>query len=185
MPRTVDSSLVAELAKDSFTMVHLVELAIGSGINITDCAHDVTYSGTTYLASDQLLDIGGSRETQDLRVNTVTVELSTSDENSAYLAIFLANDWVNRSAVIKKACISNGSVVGAPLTIFNGQISKWQAAERSGRSAIRVAIASHWADFEKTNGRLTNNSSQQRIFPDDLGFEYAASTARDISWGRD
>jgi len=185
MPRTVDSSLIAELAKDSFTMVHLIELAIGSGINITDCAHDVTYSGTTYLASNQLLDIGSARETQDLRVNTVTVELSTSDQNSAYLAIFLANDWVNRSAVIKKACISNGSVVGAPLTIFNGQISTWQAAERSGRSAIRVAIASHWADFEKTNGRLTNSSSQQRIFPNDLGFEYAASTVRDISWGRD
>lgn len=185
MPRTVNASLITELAKDNFTFVHFVELSLGSGLYLTDCAHDVDYGGTTYVASDQLLEIGSPTETQDLRVNTVTVELSTSDQNSAYLAIFLANDWVNRSAVIKKACISNGSVVGAPLTIFNGQISKWQAAERSGRSAIRVAIASHWADFERTNGRLTNSSSQQRIFPNDLGFEYAASTVRDISWGRD
>jgi len=185
MGRTVNASLITELAKDSFTMVHLVELSISGGLNLTDCAHDVSYGGTTYTASDQLLDIGSPTETQDLRVNTVTLELSTSDPNSSYLSIFLSNNWVNRSAVIKKACIVNGSVVGAPLTIFDGQISKWQAAEKSGRSAIRVAIASHWADFEKVSGRLTNTSSQQLHFAGDLGFEYAASTVRDIKWGRE
>lgn len=185
MPRTVNASLLTELAKDNFTFVHLIELSIGSGLWLTDCAHDVIYGGTTYTASDQLLEIGSPTETQDLRVNTVTLEFSTSDANSSYLSIFLSNNWVNRSAVIKKACIVNGSVVGAPLTIFDGQISKWQAAERSGRSAIRVAIASHWADFEKVNGRLTNSSSQQLHFAGDLGFEYAASTVRDIKWGRE
>jgi hypothetical protein len=97
----------------------------------------------------------------------------------------LQNEYINKSAVIKRACISNGSVVGAPLTIFSGQVTKWQAAERSGRSAMRVALASHWADFERVNGRLTNSSSQQFYFAGDLGFEYASSTIRDISWGRD
>lgn len=185
MPRTVNATLAAELAKDGFTLVHLIELDVGSGINLTDCAHDVTYSSTTYTASDHLLDVGSPTETQDLRVNNVTLEFSSSDPNSTYLSIFLQNEYINKSAVIKKACISNGSVVGAPLTIFSGQVTKWQAGERSGRSAMRVALASHWADFERINGRLTNSSSQQFHFAGDLGFEYASSTVRDISWGRD
>ena len=185
MPRTVNATLAAELAKDSFTLVHLIEIDVGTGINLTDCAHDVTYSSTTYTASDHLLDVGSPTETQDLRVNNVTLEFSSSDPNSTYLSIFLQNEYINKPAVIKRACISNGSVVGAPLTIFSGQVTKWQAAERSGRSVMRVALASHWADFERVNGRLTNSSSQQFYFAADLGFEYASSTIRDISWGRE
>jgi len=185
MPRSVNATLATELAKDGFTLVHLIELDVGSGIDLTDCPHDVTYSSTTYTASDHLLEVGSPTETQDLRVNNVSIELSASDQNSTYLSIFLQNEYINKSAVIKKACISNGSVVGAPLTVFSGQISKWQAAERSGRSTIRIALASHWADFERVNGRLTNNSSQQFYFPGDIGFEYASSTVRDISWGRE
>jgi hypothetical protein len=69
--------------------------------------------------------------------------------------------------------------------VFNGQITKWQIVENRGRSGVRLSVASHWADFEKLGGRLTNNSSQQFYFPNDLGFEYAANTIRDIKWGRE
>lgn len=183
MPRSVNSSLVAELQKDGFTLVHLVDLGLGSGLALTDCAHNVTYGPQTYVAVDQLLEIGSPTETQDLRVNTVNIGFSGVDQT--YISIVLGSDWVNRSATISRAAVSDGQVIGAPLTVFNGQITKWQIVENRGRSGVRLSVASHWADFEKLGGRLTNNSSQQFYFPNDLGFEYAANTIRDIKWGRE
>jgi len=79
---------------------------------------------------------------------------------------------------------SNGAITGAPLVVFNGQITNWQFTESRKNSKVIVSISSHWADFQKTQGRLTNLNSQQFYFSSDLGFEYAAHTVRDIKWGR-
>jgi hypothetical protein len=51
-------------------------------------------------------------------------------------------------------------------------------------SIIDLACASHWADFERKAGRLTNINSQQYFFPADTGFRYAANSIKDIKWGK-
>jgi hypothetical protein len=51
-------------------------------------------------------------------------------------------------------------------------------------SAVGLSIVSHWADFEKKNGRKTNNTSQQRFFSTDVGMDFASQTVQDIKWGR-
>ena len=40
-------------------------------------------------------------------------------------------------------------------------------------------------NFEKINGRTTADTSQQRHFVGDKGFEFSALTIRDIKWGRE
>ena len=51
-------------------------------------------------------------------------------------------------------------------------------------SDVTVSAASHWKDFEKENGRRTNDNSQKIYFPSDEGFEFAAKTIKDLKWGR-
>lgn len=182
MPRVINPSLVSALSEDSFQLAHLIFLDVGGGIYITDNAFDINYVDL-YLASDQLIQIGSPSESRDLRVNTLNLGFSGVDQT--YISLFLQSDWINRQARIQKVVIEDGAVVGAPLVVFDGQITKFQVSESSRGSDITVAIASHWADFEKKAGRLTNNVSQQYFFPDDVGFEYAASTIKDLKWGRE
>jgi len=183
MPRNVNSTMLTALESDGFTMVHMIYLGISSGLYYTDCGYDITYDSNTYDATPYLLQIGSPSESRDLRVNQMTVQFS--GVGLSMQGVFLTNDWMNKQAIIYKGVLnSSGSLVGDPLPIFNGQISNWQFAESRGSSRVTVSIASHWADFEKKRGRLTNSNSQNFYFSGDKGFEYAAHTVRDIKWGR-
>lgn len=182
MPRGINSSLITELAKDSFNLATLLSIDVGSGVYLTDYAHDITYSGDTYTASDHLISVGSPKESRDLRVNTVNIGLSGVEQT--YISLFLQNEFINRQVLIYKAAISAGSIVGAPMTLFDGRLTRFEVRESGSNSEVIIEVASHWADFEKTNGRLTNNNSQQFYFSGDLGFQYAANTVRDLKWGR-
>jgi len=182
MPRTVNAALLAALSSDSFEMAHLIFLDVGSGIYLTDHASDITYIDL-YQASDHLIEVGNTTETQDLKVNTINIGLSGVDQT--YISIFLQSNWINKPATIRQVVINNGAIVGSPLTLFQGQITKFSVSENNRTSKVTVSIASHWADFEKKAGRLTNNTSQQYFFPLDVGFQYAAATVKDLKWGRE
>lgn len=182
MPRFISSTMLSALESGSFEMCHLVYLGISTGLYSTDHYNPINDGPTTYDASEYLLEVGSPSESQDLRVNSLT--LVFSNVGTTYLAAFLNNDWVNRQATIKRAVISQGLIVGDPLVVFDGKISGFQVSEDSGRSELSVSVASHWADFQKKAGRRTNSNSQQFYFSGDLGFEYAASLVRDLKWGK-
>lgn len=184
MTRTVNASVITELAKDSFRLCHLVSFDISTGVYLTDYAHDVTYGGATYSASDGFLTVSSPQETQDLRVGQTNITVSGVDQ--LFVGLFLLQDWINREAVISRAVISeSGGVIGSPIVVFSGQITQFQVDEGRDSSEVTIAMASHWADFEKKAGRFTNNNSQQYFFAGDVGFEYAANTVKDLKWGRE
>ena len=58
-------------------------------------------------------------------------------------------------------------------------------SETDKESIVGLQIVSNWADFEKRNGRKTNNTSQQRFFSGDVGMDFASQTVQDIKWGRE
>lgn len=183
MPRGLNSTLKTELAKDSFRLCNLVFIDVGSGIRLTDYAHDVVDGSNTYSVSDHVLNIGEPKESRELRVNTMSLSLSGVEQT--YISLFLGNDYVNRQILIQKAAISStGTIVGSPFVAFDGRLTRFEVTERRDSSEVIVEAASHWADFDKKSGRLTNNNSQQQYFPGDVGFEYAANTVRDLKWGR-
>ena len=61
MTRTINASVIAELAKDDFTMVSLVELHFPSVIRITDAGRDII-SGSLYNSSGNILKVGNISE---------------------------------------------------------------------------------------------------------------------------
>ena len=60
----------------------------------------------------------------------------------------------------------------------------YEISETVNTSAVGLSIVSNWADFEKKNGRKTNNTSQQRFFTGAVGMDFASQTVQDITWGR-
>ena len=77
-----------------------------------------------------------------------------------------------------------GAIIGDKILTFDGQITGFSIDDSEDSSVISVSCASHWADFERRSGRLTNNNSQQYFFPNDTGFQFAANSIKDIKWGK-
>jgi hypothetical protein len=76
-------------------------------------------------------------------------------------------------------------LIADPFLLYKGNIENfcyWR--NKITKAIVNLTIVSHWADFEKKNGRKTNNTSQQRFFSTDVGMDFASQTVLDIKWGR-
>lgn len=183
MGRTVNASTITALESDNFRMAHLVKIEFTSPILFTDYFHDIVDGSDTYQATGHPLAMASPKETRELRVNTISLTVSAVDQ--AYVSIFLSSDWINRRVLVQKAVIdTSGSIIGDAIVVFDGLLSQFQINEDDKTSSLTMNVASHWADFERKAGRLTNNNSQQYWFSGDLGMEYAANSVKDIKWGR-
>jgi hypothetical protein len=78
----------------------------------------------------------------------------------------------------------SNTLIADPFLLYKGNIESFNISETEKDSAVGLSIVSHWADFEKKNGRKTNNTSQQRFFSTDVGMDFASQTVQDIKWGR-
>ena len=183
MARTINASTLTALQSDGFRMCHLIDIDLGTQLYITDNAFDVSYNSNTYTAESWVLGVGSANESVDLRVGKITLNLSTVE--STVRNYLLSNDIINRSVQFYRAVIndSSGAIVGDPIPTFKGYITTFSISDSGTRSSASISIASHWADFEKKNGRFTNDNSQQNIFSGDLGMQYAANTVKNLRWG--
>lgn len=183
MPRTVNASTITALQSDAVRFCHLIEVNFDTVLHLTDNNFDITYDGDTYDAASHLLTIDQTQETQDLRVGSLNIDISGVDQS--YLSIFLNQEYINRQVKMWIAILdASGSIIGDPIKTFDGQIVGYSLQESRETCAINMKVASHWADFERTTGRLSNNTSQQQYFSGDTGFRFAAKISRDVKWGR-
>lgn len=183
MTRSINASTIAALQADAIRLCHLVQIEFPTVAYITDNFHEVELNGDTFEPVGHLLSIGQPQETQELRVGTVQITLSGVDQ--AYVSVFLNQQYINRRARIWKAVLDDaGEIIGDAILTFDGQLTGYSLQDNESSSVITVSCASHWADFERKAGRLTNTNSQQYFFPADTGFRYAANSIKDIKWGK-
>lgn len=182
MPRTINASTVTALESESVRLCHLVKIDFSTTLYLTDNFFDVTYDGDTYDAASHFLSLDSTQETQDLRVGSMSMTISGVDQS--YISIFLNQEYINRQVQIWLAILNaSGAIIGDPIKTFDGQIVGYSLQESKDACAINMNVASHWADFERKTGRLTNNTSQQQYFSGDTGFRFAAKIRRDVKWG--
>lgn len=183
MTRSLNALTISALQQDSIRLAHLVQLDFSTTLTITDYFHEIVTGGSTFLPVGHLLEIGQPQETQELRVGSVLVRISGVEQS--YVAIFLTQEYINKRVRIWKAVLDDqGAIIGDKILTFDGQITGFSIDDSEDSSVISVSCASHWADFERRSGRLTNNNSQQYFFPNDTGFQFAANSIKDIKWGK-
>lgn len=181
--RTIDGATAAILADDSLRIAHLLTFEFSSTLTFTDYAHDITHNAVTYLAANGFVGLSDPSESQELRINSLNVEMSGVDQS--FISIFLSSNWVNRRTLLQTAFIdATGQVVGEPISIFDGLISDFDITESQNKSTVNITVSSHWADFERKAGRFTNSNSQQFFFAGDLGMDFSASIVTDLKWGK-
>lgn len=183
MARSLNASVVTEIAKDSVTMCHLLYMGLSTAQYMTDAAFDIDYSSNTYTSSSYLLSMGTVEESSDVRIGSISIDLSSVSQ--AFTSIFLTYPYIGKQVIIRRAFLdSTGSIIGDPVVIYDGRIDGFDMNESQTESTISVSVASHWSDFEKKAGRYTNTNSQELFFTGDKGFEFAALTVKDLKWGR-
>ena len=187
MTRSLTSAVKTELATNDIRPIHLITIGFSSAVNITDCSFPLTSSvsgaSVTYNASDFILGISNHTEETDITKSTVNLNLSGADQT--FISTVLNENVVNDDVTIYRGFLdSSNALIADPMMLYKGKIESFSIQETDTNSEISLSIVSHWADFEKKNGRKTNNTSQQRFFSGDVGMDFASQTVQDIKWGR-
>ena len=187
MTRSLTSAVKTELATDDIRPVHLITLGFSTPVNITDCSFSLTSSvsgsSVTYNASDFILGISNHTEETDITKSSVNINLSGA--STTFISTVLNENVVNDSVTIFRGFLDDSNaLIADPMMLYKGKIESFDIQETDKESIVGLSIVSHWADFEKKNGRKTNNTSQQRFFSGDVGMDFASQTVQDIKWGR-
>ena len=187
MTRSLTTAVKNELATNDIKPVHLITIGFSTPVNITDCSFSLTSSvsgaSVTYNASDFILGISNHTEETDITKSTVSLNLSGADQT--FISTVLNENVVNDDVTIYRGFLdSSNALIADPMMLYKGKVESFPIKETDTNSEISLSIVSHWADFEKKNGRKTNNTSQQRFFSGDVGMDFASQTVQDIKWGR-
>ena len=183
MSRGIHADVITELAKDSFNMAHLLTIDFATPSYMTDYRHDLVDNSITYIASDYLLAMGDVSESNEIQVGSINIELS--GVGNAYISTLLLENYIDRKVNIQRVLLTDtGATIGTPFTLYEGRIEGFNIQDSDSDSIVSIAVASHWADFERINGRRTNSNSQEAAFTGDTGMEFASAIIKDIKWGR-
>jgi hypothetical protein len=187
MTRSLTTATKNELATNNINPVHLITIGFSTPVNITDCSFPLTSSvsgsSVTYTASDFILGISNFTEETDVTKTSLTISLSGADQT--FISTVLNENLVNDSVQIFRGFLdSSNALIADPFLLYDGQVDSFSISESKNESSVSLVVVSHWADFEKTSGRKTNNTSQQRFFSADVGMDFSSETVQDIKWGR-
>jgi len=188
MTRSLTTAVKNELATNDIRPVHLITIGFSTPVNITDCSFSLTSSvsgsSVTYLASDFIMGISDFSEQTELSKSSLTLALSGADQT--FISTVLNENVSNDTVDIYRGFLDDSSaLISDPFLFYRGQIEGFSIQENDTASTVTLNIVSHWADFEKKNGRKTNNTSQQRFFSTDVGMDYSSENVLDIKWGRE
>ena len=187
MARDIDSATLAKITETSYTIVNLLEFYVvpAEPTFLTDAAYNITFEGKTYNSTQGMLSVTDITEEDQLNIDSVQIVISAVP--SANVSMFLNYDYIDRRVIIYRALLDdNHRVIGRPFLVFDGRLDQPTVAEdfQSRTATLAVSAASHWSDFDATNGRHTNDSEQQVLFPGDKFFEFASQNNKEIKWGR-
>ena len=183
MPRGLSSAVKSKLASGKFTMAHLVKLELNTTYKYTDYAVNIVDGSDTYVPNGFLHGIGAIAETASINIGSINIAVSSATQT--ILSDVLTNGHLNRSVTIKRTILDTDDTVvtSGTFQIYAGYIEGMSITDRQGDSIINFAVANHWADFQRIEGRRTNDSSQQHFFDGDKAFEFTSQAGKKLYWG--
>jgi hypothetical protein len=189
MSRGLATDIVNEISKDAFVYGDLVELHFNPIKFITNYKVNINASTQTsggvqlYTAQGELLSFDSLREQNEIKTGQINIGLSGT--SSTFTNIFLNNDYVDTRVVIYRAFLNSSlQLIDSPVMLFDGEIQSFGINETGATSTLVVTCASVFYEFEKINGRRTNDTSQKNVFAGDNGMQFSSITAEDILWGK-
>lgn len=163
----------------------LVKILVGDNYYITNAPFNITFDGDTYTAFGMLLGFDAVEENSTLDIASLNISISgiapNAQGNSA-LTDFVDQEYVNSTVEIWRQYYEAGVAQGQ-VQIYKGFVTGADLIQSEDNSSnVLVKTASHWSDFDQIKNRRTNDNSQQRLYPGDLGMEYSREVQKEITW---
>ena len=187
MTRSLTTATKNELATNDLRPIHLITIGFGTPLNFTDCSFPLTssISGSSVTYATSSLIMGISNFTEEVDITKTSLKLGFSGADQTFISTCLNENVVNDSVVIFRGFLNDSNaIIADPFLLYDGQIDTFEISETTKESAVILNVTSHWANFDKKNGRKTNLTSQQRFFSTDVGMQFSSQTVQDIKWGR-
>ena len=183
MPRGLSSAVKSKLESGKFTMAHLVKLELNTTYKYTDYAVNIVDGSDTYVPNGFLRGIGAVSESSSINIGSIDITVSSATQT--ILSDVLNNGHLNRNVTIKRAILDTDDsvVTSGTFQIYAGYIEGMSITDTQGDSVINFAVANHWSDFMRFEGRRTNDSSQQHFFNGDKAFEFTSQAGKKLYWG--
>ena len=174
--RNMSSQFSTELTNSAITIYHLYEAQFVDGtVRFTDLPYDISFNSNTFTGAGNALGYEPIEEVMGLQANQVRIYFNAT--NASLLAILLDQNLIDRPVFIWRGLLDSGNQpVTDPIIIFEGRTDGMTLAEDPDKRTMTLALncLDENADFERVNGRRTNNEEQQALFPGDLAFEFIA-----------
>jgi hypothetical protein len=146
----------------------------------------------TYQAQGNFIGFSGMSEDMEVKVGKFTITLS--GVSNGYVTKFINYEVEGARVVIYKAFLSFGpagtsplALVATPIMMYDGTIFNFSIQETANSCQLSVDCSSLFADFERSNGRKTNNWSNwlfQGVQYDKAFVKSGWVGETEIKWGR-
>jgi len=191
MPRSTSLSTDL-LSTRALQFVDCVKIELSAGTLLyTNNSADVSITGLdgstteTYLTGNGYLyhsAITTTAQAQSERVHLVFDSLTVDSTATAPAPAFANADTTGASVTITKVEIDSAGV-GVTFVAFKGIVDNFSIKVTNKESLLTVFCGGKFANFEKTSlYGYTTTSSQNKLYPLDTGFEFAANKHTNIRW---
>ena len=189
MTRGFTSTLNTYLAGDSLIGALLIDIETGSGTTRwTDNSFDIEFNGNTYQAQGNFLNISERDETAELQIHSVNISISAL--TTANVTTYATSSQINKSVEIRRVFLdpTTNGLLGNGTTdtgylLFKGKIAGYSVTNNQNFADIQLQVSSQFINFNRKNGRRTNQQNFQREHPNDNSMEYSHETLSEIKWG--
>ena len=193
--KSYPSELRDEFYRSKFIAVDLVEIYLKDDDGNANTKYlcnggmDIDYNSNTYTAQGDFIGFSEVAETFDVKVGKFSIYLSGL--NATLLDSFIDKDVEGQRVIIRKAFLDFDpmtlDIVAEPIIMFDGIIYNISITESASTATLQVECATLFADFERTAGRKTNNSSNwlYQGFTKDKAFDKSGHVGNtEFLWGR-
>jgi hypothetical protein len=139
---------------------------------MTDYSRDVVYNGILF-QSGKLKTISSHKQSRDLSIGTLSFTVTGTDNAEVTRLVQDGVSFVDRKVIIYQAVIdSNGTVMptdpdsNGALIYFEGRITGGGIKDDlsgNGTSTITWSCSNQFYDFDRVNGRLTDDASHRGL----------------------
>jgi len=181
----LNAALQAAVEKKVIQCYESAFLDIDDGIYITNAPYNITIDGDEYISLGGFLSVSSIEENRLFTTNEITITLSgipAFEDGSNFISDVLQFDYVDKEVKIYRSFFDKDSYIDSFL-MFKGRIDSPVIDDSpNDTTTVAATCSSHWVDYERTNGMITNDNRHQALYSGDVGFEHAKEIIKDIQW---
>lgn len=180
MARGLPSNVVSQINSSGIRLAYLVKIQTSSTILLTDHSKNITFDSDAYVADGSLSMTNQIQENSDLEYSDLRLQLINT--SNTIKNIFLADDYVNKEAIVYCAFLDADETIINAFEYFKGKVSTASVSDSINGVAVDIELANQFKNWDIVRGRKYTDQSQQNIYNGDKGMQFAHLAKNDIKW---